>query len=173
MKATGIVRRLDDLGRLVIPKELRSLHRMKDGDMIEFFINDENQIVIEKFSALKEDESDIETMCLALEDLLKKEVLFIHDDQIRCKNGKFDSDGNYGECTKDFLYTVKNYHAASFENVRILKESDRQVSGFISPINVYGDWFGSFVIIEGQNCTDTQKEVVQAYSRLLAKKHEH
>jgi len=30
MKATGIVRRLDDLGRLVIPKELRSLHRMKD-----------------------------------------------------------------------------------------------------------------------------------------------
>ena len=63
MKATGIVRRLDDLGRLVIPKELRSLHRMKDGDMIEFFINENNQIVIEKFSALKEDERDIETMC--------------------------------------------------------------------------------------------------------------
>ena len=37
MKSTGIVRRLDDLGRLVIPKEMRRQYRLKEGDSIEFF----------------------------------------------------------------------------------------------------------------------------------------
>ena len=47
MKATGIVRRLDDLGRLVIPKEIRKQYRLKEGDSIEFFI-DNDRIVIQK-----------------------------------------------------------------------------------------------------------------------------
>lgn len=51
MKATGIVRRLDDLGRLVIPKEIRKQYRMKEGDSIEFFI-DNDRIVIQKFDVM-------------------------------------------------------------------------------------------------------------------------
>ena len=46
MKSTGIVRRLDDLGRLVIPKEMRRQYRLKEGDSIEFFTDGE-RIVIE------------------------------------------------------------------------------------------------------------------------------
>ena len=41
MKATGIVRRLDDLGRLFIPKEIRKIYKLKDGDSIELFVNED------------------------------------------------------------------------------------------------------------------------------------
>lgn len=48
MKATGIVRRVDDLGRIVIPKEIRNTHDLKDGDPVEMFVDGEN-IVLRKY----------------------------------------------------------------------------------------------------------------------------
>ena len=51
MKATGIVRRLDDLGRLVIPKEIRKQYHLKEGDSIEFYIENE-KIILEKYDVL-------------------------------------------------------------------------------------------------------------------------
>lgn len=52
MKNTGITRKLDELGRIVIPKELRNNFKIEEGDQIEFFLND-NEIVIRKPSPLK------------------------------------------------------------------------------------------------------------------------
>ena len=49
MKATGIVRRIDDLGRVVIPKELRRSLKLKDGDPLEIFIEDDNMICFKKY----------------------------------------------------------------------------------------------------------------------------
>ena len=52
MKKTGITRKLDELGRIVIPKEIRTNFKIEEGDQIEFYLND-NEIVIKKPSPLK------------------------------------------------------------------------------------------------------------------------
>lgn len=49
MKATGIVRRIDDLGRVVIPKELRRAVRIQEGDPLEIFTTNEGQIILQKY----------------------------------------------------------------------------------------------------------------------------
>ena len=54
MKATGIVRRIDDLGRIVIPKEIRRSMRIREGDAMEIFLED-NRICLEKYSISDED----------------------------------------------------------------------------------------------------------------------
>lgn len=54
MKATGIVRRLDDLGRLVIPKEIRRTLRLREGTPLEIFTDREGQIVLKKYSPMAE-----------------------------------------------------------------------------------------------------------------------
>ena len=48
LKATGIVRRIDDLGRVVIPKELRRVHGIEEGDPLEFFV-DGDRIVLRRY----------------------------------------------------------------------------------------------------------------------------
>mgnify|MGYP000110952074 CR=1 FL=1 len=48
MKATGIVRRIDDLGRVVIPKEIRRTLRIREGDPLEIFTAREGEIILEK-----------------------------------------------------------------------------------------------------------------------------
>lgn len=54
MKATGIVRRIDDLGRIVIPKEIRRTMRIREGDPLELFL-DGNNIVFSKYEVSEED----------------------------------------------------------------------------------------------------------------------
>jgi len=54
VKATGVVRRIDDLGRVVIPKEIRKTLRIKEGDPLEIFTDREGQIILKKYSPIGE-----------------------------------------------------------------------------------------------------------------------
>lgn len=54
MKATGIVRRIDDLGRVVIPKEIRRTLRIREGDPLEIFTDKEGEVILKKYSPIGE-----------------------------------------------------------------------------------------------------------------------
>ena len=54
MKATGVVRRIDDLGRIVIPKEIRRTLRIKEGDPLEIFTEKDGDIILKKYSPIGE-----------------------------------------------------------------------------------------------------------------------
>lgn len=54
MKATGIVRRIDDLGRVVIPKEIRRTLRLREGTPLEIFTDREGEIILKKYSPMVE-----------------------------------------------------------------------------------------------------------------------
>ena len=61
MKATGIVRRVDDLGRVVIPKEIRRTLRIREGDPLEIFLDDQNGVVFRKYSPLSMNDDVLRT----------------------------------------------------------------------------------------------------------------
>ena len=52
MKATGIVRRIDDLGRVVIPKEIRRTLRIREGDPLEIFTDRDGEVILKKYSPM-------------------------------------------------------------------------------------------------------------------------
>lgn len=54
MKATGIVRRIDDLGRVVIPKEIRRTMRIREGDPLEIYTGKEGEVVFKKYSPFRD-----------------------------------------------------------------------------------------------------------------------
>lgn len=54
MKATGIVRRIDDLGRVVIPKEIRRTMRIREGDPLEIYTDAEGEVIFKKYSPIGE-----------------------------------------------------------------------------------------------------------------------
>lgn len=51
MKATGIIRRIDDLGRIVIPKEIRRNMNIREGDPMEIYLDGDNRVVFEKYNS--------------------------------------------------------------------------------------------------------------------------
>ena len=52
MKATGIVRRIDDLGRIVIPKEIRRTLRIREGDPLEIYTEKDGEVIFKKYSPM-------------------------------------------------------------------------------------------------------------------------
>lgn len=58
MKSTGIIRRVDDLGRAVIPKEIRKKMQVREGDPLEFFMGEDNSLILKKYQPLGELASD-------------------------------------------------------------------------------------------------------------------
>ncbi|MCD7853351.1 MAG: AbrB/MazE/SpoVT family DNA-binding domain-containing protein [Oscillospiraceae bacterium] len=66
MKATGIVRRIDDLGRIVIPKEIRRVLRIREGDPLEIFTEKDGEVIFKKYSLMGELSGCAEQICESL-----------------------------------------------------------------------------------------------------------
>ena len=74
MKATGIVRRIDDLGRVVIPKEIRRTLRLREGTPLEIFTDREGEIILKKYSPMVEltaEETDPEDPQRVLDEIVE------------------------------------------------------------------------------------------------------
>ena len=63
MKATGIVRRIDDLGRVVIPKEIRRTMRIREGDPLEIYTDRDGEVIFKKYSPMGELSTFVAQLC--------------------------------------------------------------------------------------------------------------
>ena len=74
MKSTGVVRRVDDLGRIVIPKEIRRTLRIRDGESLEIFV-DREMIALKKFSKMSDMDDVSKELVEIINANIKKTVL--------------------------------------------------------------------------------------------------
>lgn len=88
MKATGIVRRIDDLGRVVIPKEIRRTLRIKEGAPLEIFTDRSGEIILKKYSPIGELSSFAKEYADALAHTCGHTVCITDRDQIIAVSGK-------------------------------------------------------------------------------------
>ena len=87
MKATGIVRRIDELGRVVIPKEIRRTLRIKDGDPLEIF-TDRDELMLKKYSPIATLEKFSEGTARSLNDLSGYLAVICDTDEILYASGE-------------------------------------------------------------------------------------
>ena len=97
MKSTGIVRRVDDLGRVVIPRDIRRKQNISEGDPLEIFIEDDN-IVLKKFETDISNEKD--AVIKAVQDLLNNSSITKEDKDLLEVTSKLV--GNYFEELSSF-----------------------------------------------------------------------
>lgn len=82
MKATGIVRRIDDLGRVVIPKEIRRVLRLAEGEPLEIYTSNNGEVVLKKYSHLGEFKENAVDYVDCLHKIIKCPVLICDKDTI-------------------------------------------------------------------------------------------
>ena len=88
MKATGIVRRIDDLGRVVVPKEIRRTLRIREGDPLEIFTDKDGGIVLRKYSPIGELSEYARDFAAALGEVLDKTVIVCDRDTVVSVSGE-------------------------------------------------------------------------------------
>ena len=86
MKTTGIIRRIDDLGRIVIPKELRKTLRIKNGDSLEIFVDNED-IILKKYSPMESIEDAATRYVDSFSGVIKHSVIVTDKDRVIAAGG--------------------------------------------------------------------------------------
>ena len=159
MKATGIVRRIDDLGRVVVPKEIRRTLRIREGDPLEIFTDREGEIILKKYSPIGE----LGTFAQQYADSLAQTTGYVvcvtdRDAVIACAgNGKKDYLGRHiSRELEGLIQERQSIQALSSDRifVPVTEETmDGMVSETIVPIISEGDAIGSVALLgrEGKN----------------------
>ena len=97
MKATGIVRRIDDLGRVVIPKEIRRTMRIREGDPLEIYTASDGEVIFKKYSPIASLERFSGATARSLHDLSGKLAVITDTDEVLYAfgEGKRELDGKH------------------------------------------------------------------------------
>ena len=181
MKATGIVRRIDDLGRVVIPKEIRRTLRIREGDPLEIFTDREGEIILKKYSPIGELGGFAKEYAETLSQVAGHTVLIVDRDQIISVAGgskKEFLDRRVSDAFEKMLYQRNLYTSAKAESnfISILDNDDDPSYTYILavPIIVDGDVIGAVVLLSSsQKMGDIEVKLSTCAAGFLGKHMEN
>ena len=155
MKESGIVRKLDNLGRLVIPKEIRRVLRIKEGSPIEFGLLPSGEIVLCKYSLVNQVSDYADDFCKIIGELFDCIVLVGDRDKVISSYGvsKKNTLGvKLSEEVLDIIDSKACYKSCKKENTTIIpileNDSNTYFSEMIFPIIIQGDVEGVLILLE-------------------------
>lgn len=180
MKATGIVRRIDDLGRVVIPKEIRRTLRIREGDPLEIYTEKDGEVIFKKYSPM----GDLQDFATQLCDSIGKNtghIAAVADrDSIIAVAGapkrELLEKRNSPEL-EQLMEQRKNYRYRSGEaRLRPAESVDRYHLGVAAPIIAEGDLMGCVMLLLGENDnepTESEQKLAQTVAGFLGKQMEN
>jgi len=183
LKATGVVRRIDDLGRVVIPKEIRKTLRIKEGDPLEIFTDKEGEVILKKYSPIGE----LSEFATEYAETLAKTT-----GHIACITDKDTVIAVSGGPKKEFLeqsisseleriledketYTSKENNDLAVPITKNDNKERRFNSQVVYPIISDGDVIGSVILLSketGTKMSEVEQKVVQSAASFLGRQME-
>ncbi len=181
MKATGIVRRIDDLGRVVVPKEIRRTLRIREGDPLEIFTDREGEIILKKYSPIGELSQFAGQYAEAMAQTTGHLVCITDRDHVIAASGsgKREFEGKPISRALDELIEDRRTHVASQGENKFIKitmdDEGTYVSQAISTIICEGDAIGAVILYdknEKYRMGETENQLVLIAAGFLGKQME-
>jgi AbrB family transcriptional regulator (stage V sporulation protein T) len=177
MKATGIVRRIDDLGRVVIPKEIRRTLRIREGDPLEIFVDRDGEVILKKYSPISELGDFAKEYAEALFDSLGNPVLICDRDAYIAVAGGSKKDylnKNISNLVEKTMEDRNSVIMNNQENLSLYEGSDETISAYtIGPIIANGDPIGAVIIFSKEGSLgDVEQKAVETAAGFLARQME-
>lgn len=162
MKATGIVRRIDDLGRVVVPKEIRRVLRIREGDPLEIYTGTTGEVILKKYSPISELGQIAEGFAESASSILGLPVLVSDTDHFVAVSGLKQ---------KDYINKAID---ADLDDIIQSKDKYETTSRVVIPILSNGDPIGSVTVLppEGRDLSDLEIKTAELGAGFLAKQME-
>lgn len=178
MKATGIVRRIDDLGRIVIPKEIRRSFRIKEGDPLEIFTDSEGEVIFKKYSPIGE----LSNFAGQYAEVLNKDaglpIAIMDNDHVIAASGVSKREVLERRVTKNLEELMENRQihikTEKVPSMSAIEGYDRQAQ-VVYPIIYGGDVSGAVALFDDEKGGlpgETEIKLVQVAAAFLGKQME-
>lgn len=178
MKTAGIVRRIDSLGRIVIPKGIRRSMRMKEGDPVEIFTDRTGQVVIKKYSPLGELENSGQEFAESMSHFTGKLVCIVDSEKVLAAAGN----GKRGFKEKYISADLKKYmqrrpecveENAPESIIKIVEEQEQTFrSQIIVPVVAEGDMIGAIIVLGQEKMSESDKKMAMCGAEFFGKQME-
>ncbi|WP_257351300.1 stage V sporulation protein T [Pseudalkalibacillus decolorationis] len=177
MKATGIVRRIDDLGRVVIPKEIRRTLRIREGDPLEIFVDREGEVILKKYSPISELGDFAQEYAESLYEHSKHIALISDRDVFIAVTGGGKKDylnKNIGKVIETSMNDRKSVISTPAISVEMVDGNSESVSHVIAPIVANGDPIGAVVLLSktDKQVGEVEQKLAETAAGFLAKQME-
>ena len=172
MKTTGVIRRIDELGRIVIPKEIRKNLRIKNGENIEIFL-DGDAIILKKFSQIESLENVSVDYVEAFNQIIHHNIIVTDRDKVIAVAGPLKKKylgKEINEFTERSIERRDSFSDKQKRNFKIIE--DEEEIGYFSFASIVdnGDAIGSVIIISTDiPITDMEDKLAIVLSKLLSK----
>lgn len=174
MKATGIVRRIDDLGRVVIPKEIRRVLRIKEGAPLEIFTKQDGEIIFKKYSPIGE----LGDFAYDYVDTLSKTsgaaAVITDTDNVIAVSGvpkRELAEKRVSSALEKLMEEKSSFIMKSGDDrIPVIDGGDRYMAGVVHPIISEGDTIGSVVLLNEEGTFgEVQDKLAQSAAGFLGK----
>ena len=183
MKATGVVRRIDDLGRVVIPKEIRKTLRIKEGEPLEIFTDREGQIILKKYSPIGELSEFASGYAETLSKTTGHMACITDKDTIIAVSGGSKKEYLEQDISKELeklmedkeIYTSNNNSNTAMPIIRNDNQEKKNNAQIVYPIISNGDTIGTVILMSKDSNTkmnEVEKKVAQSAATFLASQME-
>lgn len=178
MKATGIVRRIDDLGRVVIPKEIRRTMRIREGDPLEIYTGTDGEVVFRKYSPIGEMSENAAQVADIMHRLSGCPVAVFDRDHVVSVSGTARKEWNARRVSpelEDLMENRRQYFSEDAQGRFIPAEGAPKGAVACLPIISAGDVTGAVAFLESGSSkplSESQKTLIQAASQFLGKQTE-
>ena len=181
MKATGIVRRIDDLGRIVIPKEIRRTLRIRMGDPLEIYTSTEGEVVFRKYSALGEMSENASQVAEIMQRLAGCPVIVFDRDHVIAVSGaqkREFSERRVSQDLEEIMESRRAYYAEAGKERMKPAEGISRTALAAQPVITAGDVTGAVAFLDSADPskatvpTDLQRSLITAASQFLGRQLE-
>ncbi len=172
MKTTGVIRRIDELGRIVIPKEIRKNLRIKDGENIEILIDNDN-VILKRFSEMNRLKEVAYDLVESIHALLKKDVIICDSDVFIAATGNLKKEIIEKQISNQLIDYLQNRTNITDSNEKILylvNNNFINCNYCLSTIISNGDALGMIIVLsETEKIQEEDNRICQFASNFLSK----
>ena len=179
MKATGIVRRIDDLGRIVIPKEIRKTMHIREGAQLEIFTDSEGGVIFKKYSPIGELDESVSDYAETAAKITGNTVIVTDKDTVIAAAGNArrellhkrisaETEGLI-ELRRQYVYRIGE------DRKPLCKDLEKVYAGIVNPILLEGDAVGAIIMLipdMGNAPTEADIKVLATAAQILSKQIE-
>ena len=149
LKSTGVVRKIDDLGRIVIPKEIRKVLKIENSDDLEIFVENDT-IILKKYSVMLNNQDTSNKLISSVDDLIDASI-FITDKEKVITSGELENK-LLNNKLKDLIFNRQSYKSNTSETIKFA-EKDKTGFFIIKPIIQNSDANGLIIICKDSKIT--------------------
>jgi len=171
LKSTGVIRRIDELGRIVIPKEIRRHLGIRDGESLEIF-TEENQIILKKYSKVLEYADLSNKLCEIISSVMNFSMIITDRDKIVSHSDNIKMElKNISLSSKllDFIQNRENYESSSYEKI-IFGNLELEGYFYIFPIISSIDCLGLIILVKDKMFLNEEKQFAKFVSSMISNK---